>query len=102
LSPSSPSRRRLLQIGAGIAAGDRVTTMRAAQISALPVQDVVPPSEPLSTRGPFLHVRDLQDERVDRALGWMCDSGLNQMVIAGYSESPPRMLSWVNEALHGL
>ncbi|HMF61533.1 MAG TPA: hypothetical protein VK595_14230 [Vicinamibacterales bacterium] len=81
MSPSSLSRRRLLQLGAGVAAGGSVTTMRAAQTSALPVQD--PPREPFSTRGLFLHVWDLQDEGVDRVLGWIRDAGLNQMVIAG-------------------
>ena len=38
---------------------------------------------PLRTRGLFLHVWDLQDEGVDRVLGWMQASGLNQMAIAG-------------------
>jgi hypothetical protein len=57
--------------------------MRAAQTSALPAKDLLPPKEPLSTRGLFLHVWDLQDEGVESVLGWMRDSGLNQMVIAG-------------------
>ena len=39
--------------------------------------------EPLGTRALFLHVWDLQDESVERVLGWMRDSGLNQMLIAG-------------------
>ena len=38
---------------------------------------------PLTTRGLFLHVWDLRDEGVDRVLGWMQESGLNQMAIAG-------------------
>ena len=40
------------------------------------------PAGPLRTRGLFLHVWDLQDEGADRVLGWMRDSGLNQMLIA--------------------
>ncbi len=38
---------------------------------------------PLTTRGLFLHVWDLRDEGADRVLGWMQESGLNQMAIAG-------------------
>lgn len=46
-------------------------------------QSGTPREGPLSTRGLFLHVWDLQDEGVDRVLGWMQDAGLNQMAIAG-------------------
>lgn len=65
------SRRRVLQLGAGLA------------LSASPDRAPAPPRAPLSTRGLFLHVWDLQDEGVDAVLGWMKDSGLNQMLIAG-------------------
>ena len=52
--------------------------------AALPAPRQAPPaSEPLRTRGLFLHVWDLHDEGVDRVLGWMQGSGLNQMAIAG-------------------
>ena len=70
----SLSRRRFLELGAGVA------------LSAVPqVQGTKSASsrEPLRTRGLFLHVWDLQDEGVDRVLGWMRDAGLNQMLIAG-------------------
>ena len=67
------SRRALLQLGAGAAA------------AALPGPRQAPPpsAEPLRTRGLFLHVWDLEDEGVDRVLGWMQGSGLNQMAVAG-------------------
>lgn len=67
------SRRRLLQLGAGVAASGAIHGAAQTPVS----------SEPLATRGLFLHVWDLQDEGVDRVLGWMRDSGLNQMAIAG-------------------
>ena len=66
-----------------------MSTGPAARTLALPLQSAAAqsaaaqPREPLGTRGLFLHVWDLQDEGVDRVLGWMRDSGLNQMVIAG-------------------
>ena len=63
------SRRRLLQLGSGLA-------VSAASISR-------GMQAPLRTRGLFLHVWDLEDEGVDRVLGWMRDVGLNQMLIAG-------------------
>lgn len=63
------SRRRLLQLGSGLAVS-AVSLPRSIQ-------------DPLRTRGLFLHVWDLQDEGVDRVLGWMRDSGLNQMLVAG-------------------
>jgi hypothetical protein len=69
------SRRRLLQLGAA-AAGLTWRGEPQAQTSA-------PSGDALRTRGLFLHVWDLQDEGVDRVLGWMRDSGLNQMLIAG-------------------
>lgn len=69
------TRRRLLQLGAGVAAAG-LSLPSAAQ----PEQ---PSSGALRTRGLFLHVWDLQDEGVDRVLGWMQESGLNQMLIAG-------------------
>jgi len=65
------SRRRLLQLGAGVAlSGARDVTVNQSQ-------------DPMRTRGLFLHVWDLQDEGVDPVLGWMRDAGLNQMFIAG-------------------
>lgn len=64
-------------MGAGVAGG--VQTLGAASISPPPVVQ----NRPLSTRGLFLHVWDLEDEGVDRVLGWIRDSGLNQLAIAG-------------------
>lgn len=63
------TRRRVLQLASGLAV--------SAAIPARGMQD------PLRTRGLFLHVWDLQDEGVERVLGWMRDAGLNQMLIAG-------------------
>ncbi len=84
MEPKSPSRRRLLQAAAGIAAGGALSTRGAAWSFAQPSGAVQAPRQAaLSTRGLFLHVWDLRDEGVDRVLGWMRDSGLNQMVIAG-------------------
>jgi hypothetical protein len=71
------SRRQLLRLSAG-AASVGFSSRAARQPSTRPT-----PQEPLRTRGLFLHVWDLQDEGVDRVLGWMRDSGLNQMLIAG-------------------
>jgi hypothetical protein len=72
---SKLSRRQLLQLSAGAAAGG---------LSPRPgPQPTAGPQAPLGTRGLFLHVWDLQDEGVDRVLGWMRDAGLNQMLIAG-------------------
>ena len=36
-----------------------------------------------STKGLFMHAWDLRDEGADEVMGWMQDSGLNQMCIAG-------------------
>ena len=68
------TRRDLLKLGTGAA---------AVGLSAQPMAQTAAPPEPLRTRGLFLHVWDLQDEGVDRVLGWMRDAGLNQMLIAG-------------------
>jgi hypothetical protein len=65
------SRRSILQLGAALVA------------SAVSDRATVQTGKPLGTRGLFLHVWDLQDEGVDRVLGWMRESGLNQMLIAG-------------------
>lgn len=82
--PKPLTRRRLLQIGVGVAGSGTMNIRAAAGKSPLPAPDPVPTAqEPLSTRGLFLHVWDLQDEGVDRVLGWISDSGLNQMAIAG-------------------
>jgi hypothetical protein len=73
--PKHLTRRQLLQLGAGAATAGfsrRVETETSAV-----------PAEPLRTRGIFLHVWDLQDEGVDRVLGWIKDAGLNHMLIAG-------------------
>ena len=75
------SRRRLLQIGASVAAAGVNTRPARASLPAPSLPEM--PQEPLRTRGLFLHVWDLQDEGVDRVLGWMRDAGLNQMLIAG-------------------
>jgi hypothetical protein len=84
LTPRSLSRRRLLQIGTGIAVGSTFGAGAAARNGALPAPAASTGAQPpLSTRGLFLHVWDLQDEGIDRVLGWMHDSGLNQMAIAG-------------------
>jgi hypothetical protein len=72
MSPNGISRRRVLQLGAA-----------AAAASAVPAPVFAMQPEPLRTRALFLHVWDLQDEGVDRVLGWTADSGLNQMLIAG-------------------
>jgi hypothetical protein len=69
------SRRKLLQAGI---ASTAVAWYPASRASTRQV-----PQQPLRTRGLFLHVWDLQDEGVDRVLGWMQESGLNQMAIAG-------------------
>lgn len=84
MKPRTLSRRRLLQLGAGVAAsGTRSLRAAAGHASLAAPYPSAAPQEPLSTRGLFLHVWDLQDEGVDRVLGWMSDSGLNQMAIAG-------------------
>ena len=83
MNPRSPSRRRLLQIGAGITARGTLGAGPAARPAALPAPNRSPQLQPLATRGLFLHVWDLQDEGVDDVLAWMHDAGLNQMVIAG-------------------
>jgi hypothetical protein len=75
MKPTTFSRRKLLQAGVASAG---LSWRAARQESATPM-----PQEPLRTRGLFLHVWDLRDEGVDRVLGWMRDSGLNQMLIAG-------------------
>ena len=71
--PPTLTRRHLLQLGAGAAAA-------AWRVGPQPPASA---AEPLRTRGLFLHVWDLADEGVDRVLGWMQESGLNQMAIAG-------------------
>ena len=68
------SRRTLLQLATGATACALPVTLTPRESAA---------RAPLTTRGLFLHVWDLQDEGVDHVLGWMRDSGLNQMVIAG-------------------
>jgi hypothetical protein len=70
------TRRQLLKAGAASAG---LSLCAAPQASAQPPVG----QEPLRTRGLFLHVWDLQDEGVDHVLGWMRDSGLNQLLIAG-------------------
>jgi hypothetical protein len=75
MTPTTFSRRKLLQAGVASAG---LPWRAARQASATPM-----PQEPLRTRGLFLHVWDLRDEGVDRVLGWMRDSGLTQMLIAG-------------------
>lgn len=69
MTPPQLTRRDLLRLTAGMAAAGAVAGAGA--------------QEPLRTRGLFLHVWDLRDEGVDRVLGWMQESGLNQMLIAG-------------------
>jgi hypothetical protein len=73
---SSPLTRRQL-LKAGLASAG-LSDLAAAHASSQPAS-----TEPLRTRGLFLHVWDFQDEGVDRVLGWMRDSGLNQMLVAG-------------------
>jgi hypothetical protein len=75
MKPTTFSRRKLLQAGVASAG---LSWRAAPQQSATPM-----PQDPLRTLGLFLHVWDLRDEGVDRVLGWMRDSGLNQMLIAG-------------------
>lgn len=70
MTPHTMSRRDVLRLAAGAAAGTAMSAATNAQ-------------EPLRTRGLFMHVWDLRDDGVDRVLGWMRDSGLNQMLIAG-------------------
>jgi hypothetical protein len=78
-----PSRRRFLQFGAGLTAGAGLTRATAPEAASGPGRQAAAPPEPLSTRGLFMHVWDLQDEGVDRVLGWASDAGLNQLLIAG-------------------
>lgn len=75
MKPTTFSRRKLLQASVASAG---LSWRASRQASATPM-----PQDPLRTRGLFLHVWDLQDEGVDRVLGWMRDSGLNQALIAG-------------------
>jgi hypothetical protein len=71
LNPFPLTRRDLLKLTAAAA----VAGPSAPQPPTSP--------EPLRTRGLFLHVWDLEDEGVDRVLGWTRDAGLNQMLFAG-------------------
>jgi hypothetical protein len=41
------------------------------------------PEDRLFTKGLFMHAWDLRDDGADRVMGWMRDSGLNLMCIAG-------------------
>jgi hypothetical protein len=75
MKPTTFSRRRLLQASVASAG---LSWRAAPQASATSLQQ-----QPLRTRGLFLHVWDLQDEGADRVLGWMRDSGLNQLLVAG-------------------
>ncbi|MGH8639246.1 MAG: hypothetical protein ACREUZ_19095, partial [Burkholderiales bacterium] len=80
----SLSRRRVLQLGAGVTTGAGLTRAIDSDGSFREQPQMAAISrEPLRTRGLFLHVWDLQDEGVDRVLGWARDSGLNQLFIAG-------------------
>jgi hypothetical protein len=78
------SRRSLLQLTT-LAAMSR---SQAKAASARPSRAARPGSEPsnsarLQTKGLFMHAWDLKDSGADTVMGWMRDSGLNQMVIAG-------------------
>jgi hypothetical protein len=75
MKPTTFSRRRLLQASLAPAG---LSWRAAPEASATSLQQ-----QPLRTRGLFLHVWDLQDEGADRVLGWMRDSGLNQLLVAG-------------------
>jgi hypothetical protein len=80
------SRRRVLQLGALAAAapsrlkGPKRSLTRSRDSKQA---DLDPPTaEKLSTKGLFMHAWDLRDEGADQVMGWMSDSGLNQMCIA--------------------
>src|SRR5689334_7400466 len=82
------SRRDLLQLSALAAISP--PRMRASGTPkpsqsrpAHPEQSGGTPEDRLSTRGLFMHAWDLRDDGADRVMGWMRDSGLNLMCIAG-------------------
>jgi hypothetical protein len=79
------SRRSLLHLSALAAMSQR----QAKAASPRPSRAVRPGrTEPtgsasLQTKGLFMHAWDLKDSGADTVMGWMRDSGLNQMAIAG-------------------
>src|SRR5262245_17751495 len=81
------SRRNLLQLGA-MAAITAAVSESSEQPLAKPFSFQKANSGPLSekkfsTKGLFMHAWDLRDQGADRVMGWMSDSGLNEMYIAG-------------------
>jgi hypothetical protein len=86
MKSSHLSRRRVLQLGAQASAAP--SRLKGAKRSLTRSRDskqadLDPPSaERLSTKGLFMHAWDLRDEGADQVMGWMSDSGLNQMCIA--------------------
>jgi hypothetical protein len=78
------SRRRLLQLGAGVAAGAGIGKRPDPdRFASGALQAPAPSQQPLRTRGLFMHVWDFRDEGVDRVLGWARDSGLTVLFVAG-------------------
>src|SRR4029450_12164324 len=79
------SRRSLLQLSA-LAAMSR-SNAKAAPVrlsrAAGPGRTDSTGNAPLQTKGLFMHAWDLKDSGADAVMGWMRDSGLNQMTIAG-------------------
>ncbi|MDD8015641.1 MAG: hypothetical protein PHX45_08100 [Acidobacteriota bacterium] len=84
------SRRRFLQAGGLVAAA---SALRAGTRESHGAPDpesgensAAAPSLPaagLNLKGLFLHAWDLRDDGVDTVMGWMRDSGLNTMQLAG-------------------
>lgn len=82
MSETTLSRRDLLKLGATVSVFSATGRAAAAQAPAEAVQ-APGRGEKLTTRGLFMHVWDLPDEDLDSLLGWIRDSGLNRICIAG-------------------
>lgn len=82
---SAFSRRTLLQLSAMATLSSR--TGKASRMRPLGAPqastNTVGSDGALQTRGLFMHAWDLKDDGADKIMGWMRDSGLNEMVIAG-------------------
>ncbi len=80
------SRRDLLQLSTVLAmppANDVVSSLLQLKKKEGDASMEKGHQEPFSTKGLYMHAWDLRDDGADRVMGWMHDSGLKQMYIAG-------------------